>query len=221
MAMAMELCDTGKAQDHDIWKRGGKPSTEAMIHCFTLSKDNSMLTVDEIEMQEFQRCLLFFVAEIFKYKPSAKYDVLPFEKKLDMVLEWAVKLDAKKKMRKIGGSTTIDSAKYRKMDTLRAKAHLVTTPETPKDGSLFFNNQNSMAHYHTMSDPHMAPSVGGGSRWGDTDDEHESGGTTPNIAFSHSRNNSSIGSWHKDEVHDVDLDLSSLSVPKKSRSIGK
>lgn len=213
--MAIEILDTAKAADHDIWKRGGRPCTEALITCFTLSKDNSMLTVDEIDMLEFQRCLMYFVAEIFKFKPRAKYDVLSFEKKLDLVLLWAEKLDAKKKMKKTGGGTTIKSNAYKHMDSVRAKAGLVGSPDTPKDGSLFFNNQNSMAHYHTMTDnPHAAPSVGGGSRWGtDTDDEyhtdhsHEHGAHTPQPP-SH---RSSLGSWSHDEVHDV-VDLSTLAA---------
>merc|ERR1712228_1003444 len=161
---------------------------------------------DEINMLEYQRCLMYFTAEIFKFKPRAKYDVLPFEKKLDLVLEWAEKLDAKKKMRKSGAGMMIKSNAFKHMDERRAKAELLGSPDTPKDGSLFFNNQNSMAHYHTMTDPY-AEKNGGGSRWGDdeeyhTDTDHHSQGTHTPQPPSH---RSSLGSWSHDEIHDVDL----------------
>jgi len=198
--MAIELLNTAKSANKEIWKNGGRPSTETLIHCFTLCKDNSMLTVDEIEMLEFQRCLIYFTSEIFKYKPQAKYDVLPFEDKLDLVLEWAEKLDAKKKMRKVGGTMTIKSNAYQHMDQTREKANLMSTPDTPKDGTLFFNNRASMVHYHTMSAPEAYAHSNAGSRWGDsTDDEHSS----VNAGYtSHSRR-SSLGSWGHDEIVDV------------------
>ena len=192
VAMAIELCDAGKSMNKDLWKRGGRPKQAVLEHCFTLCKDSSMLTVDEIGKPEFERCLMFFTAEIFKYQPSVRYDVLQFERKLDMVLEWAERLDAKKKMRKVGRGKTIRSETFRRMGTMETERANIN------DG-LFVNNLNAM-------DTLLAASAAGtpvGSNWGDSQSEH-----------SEHSDHSAIHDAYFNAKTIRELDLSSLAVKK-------
>ena len=211
VAMAMELCDAGKAMNKDLWKRGGRPKQDALEHCFTLCKDSSMLTVDEIGKLEFERCLMYFTAEIFKYQPSARYDVLSFEKKLEMVLEWAEKLDAKKKMSKIGGGMTIRSETYRKVGTMRQRSAPFGGSPDVNDGSLFVNNLMAM-------DTLLAASNAGtpvGSHWGDsqTQSEHSHHSDSYHEDMFFNRSDKKVRrSYSFDAIRE--LDLSSLAVKK-------
>eukprot|EP01083_Nonionella_stella_P149875 476623_1 len=94
-AMAVELCKVAKLWDQDIWKMGGKPSIEEMIQCFTLSLDeDELLNRKEMSFGEFQRCLVVFTNCIFKYHPNAKYNIIGFTDKLDLVLKWCETLES-------------------------------------------------------------------------------------------------------------------------------
>jgi len=152
LAMAMELCEVPKTKTKKFWKRGGKPDTQTLVDCFMLSHDSSMLTVEEIEWQEFQRCLVYFIVEMFKDVPDAKYKVLPFDEKLDMVLDWADTLDAKKTT--MGGGSMIRCDKFVAMKTLRDKEDLLCSAGSPINGTMFGNNKEAMKKYHTLREAH-------------------------------------------------------------------
>merc|ERR1719334_2320409 len=47
-----------------------------------------------IDLAEFIRCLLHFTATLYRAQPGAKYGVMSFEEKLDLVLKWCHKMDA-------------------------------------------------------------------------------------------------------------------------------
>ena len=90
-ALAEDLFLTAAAMDHDIWKYGGKPT---VTRCFTLSKPADSMHEEWIDLSEFHRCLIYFTAALFRKQPDAKYEVLSFEEKLNLVLKWCHKLDA-------------------------------------------------------------------------------------------------------------------------------
>eukprot|EP00483_Globobulimina_turgida_P008142 UN08158 len=109
--MAVELCKAAKSFEKSIWKLGGKPSMTEIIQCFILSKNDTLLQDEEIGFQEWHRCLILFTNMIFKYHPKARYQFLEFEDKLDLVLKWCEKLEARK--------IAISSKSYHRSDTLK------------------------------------------------------------------------------------------------------
>ena len=111
MAMAVELCAVASSFDASMWSLGGKPDMNAMAKCFILCRDRQLLQSAEIGYVEFLRCLVHFTAELFKYAPDAKYAVVPFEEKLELVLKWCGKLDTRK--------VKISSAKLVRSDSHR------------------------------------------------------------------------------------------------------
>ena len=96
-AMAEDMYIVAKSMDKDIWKFGGKPSEKQLIQCFRLSKPAKNLDEEWLGLSEFIRCLIYFTAALFKDQPNAKYQVLPFKEKLDLVLKWCCKMDAQHK----------------------------------------------------------------------------------------------------------------------------
>ena len=69
-----------------------------------------------INLGEFIRCLLYFVAALFRNQPDVEYEVLPFEDKLDLVLKWCHKLDAQNKdtTAELFHSTSLHKVKQRR-----------------------------------------------------------------------------------------------------------
>jgi len=148
LAMAVELLEITETRKPGIFDRGGKPSREGMIGCFTLSKDKSELTVDGIDLKEFERCLVYFTGEILKKEPGAKYKVLPFKEKFELVLLCAAELDGRKRMLNIGHGRKkeIRSEAWKKMKqekrvTKTRKGRDSIQVNLELDGSLFGSNK--------------------------------------------------------------------------------
>ena len=128
-AMALELCKAAKSFNKNIWKNGGKPEMAQIVQCFSLSQRVQLLEADEISFVEFQRCLLYFTSSIFKNAPNAKYELLPFEKKLKLVMKWCNKLDLQKV--KITSAGFTKSEQFKKIKRKRAQSTGSKTPRTP------------------------------------------------------------------------------------------
>jgi len=90
---AVDLCKTAKLLNKKIWINGGKPTFSEMKAAFILSKSNVELDQDEVDYVHFQKCIINLTNIIFKYQPNAKYKILPFEEKLDLVLLWLDKMN--------------------------------------------------------------------------------------------------------------------------------
>merc|ERR1712190_492643 len=93
-ALAEDLYHVAQEMDHGIWRNGGKPSMDQLIQCFTLSKPAQSMDEEWIDLGEFIRCLIYFTAVLFRDHPDAKYEVLPFEEKMDLVLKWCHRMNA-------------------------------------------------------------------------------------------------------------------------------
>ena len=65
------------------------------VECFTLSKPADKMDEHYMYRNEFYRCLIYFTAALFRNQPGAKYEVLPFDEKMDLVMKWCHKLAAK------------------------------------------------------------------------------------------------------------------------------
>merc|ERR1712242_268195 len=92
--MAEDLYSIAEDSNPGIWKCGGKLSAEQLIQCFTLSKPEQSMDEHWMYRSEFIRCLIYFTAALFRDQPDAEYEVLPFEKKMHLVLKWCHKMDA-------------------------------------------------------------------------------------------------------------------------------
>jgi len=78
---------------------------DAIVQCFTLSKQSRQLDADEISFTAFQRCLAYFAGTIFPTHPGTKYEPLSFESRVDLVLKWCDKLDVQKRKTRTGSDS--------------------------------------------------------------------------------------------------------------------
>jgi len=120
-ALAQDLCAVAKSSDKQIWKRGGKPSLDDIMDCFTLSKSNKSMEEELINMRGFQRCFLHFTAAMFRKKHGAQYTVKPLDEKLDLVLTWCETLNAQGAQGMFQGAGS-KAAVVRKVDFMKSES---------------------------------------------------------------------------------------------------
>merc|ERR1711879_528345 len=122
--------------DHGIWRNGGKPSMDQLIQCFTLSKPAQSMDEEWIDLGEFIRCLIYFTAALFSDQPDAKYEGLPFEEKLELVLKWCHKKHAQNKvLPKFFRTGSLSRIKERKLRRMSSKF----TKTRPHSNSMHMN----------------------------------------------------------------------------------
>jgi len=142
-ALAEDLLSTATSMEKRAWKRGGRPSANHLIHCFTMSQPAQRMDEQWIDLHEFFRCLLYFTAAIYRDHPGVRYKALSFKKKLNLVLKWCHRLDAQAQSKVRSGvvsprmfrSGSLSFVKRRKEDSRSFSRSRHTAPGTPESFS--------------------------------------------------------------------------------------